>query len=137
MRRAEIRPRETVLLVEDEDLVRSLAQRVLEGKGYRVFTAPCGAEALELFPTLPARVDLVVTDVVMPGIGGRELAERLRERQPGLRILFMSGYTADEILRQGIEAEAVWFIEKPFTPDALARKVREILLRPVAAPALA
>jgi PAS domain S-box-containing protein len=138
MRRADVSPREAVLLVEDEDLVRSLAKRVLEGKGYRVFTAQCGAEALDLFPTLPARVDLVVTDVVMPGMGGRELAERLREHQPGLRVLFMSGYTADEILRQGIEAEAVWFIQKPFAPDGLARKVREVLLRPaaVAAPAL-
>jgi PAS domain S-box-containing protein len=137
MRRADVRPRGSVLLVEDEDLVRSLAKRVLEGKGYRVFTAPCGPEALELFPTLPDRVDLVVTDVVMPGMGGREMAERLRERQPGLKILFMSGYTADEVLRQGIEAEAVWFIQKPFTPDGLARKVREVLLRPAGQPALA
>jgi CheY-like chemotaxis protein len=134
----EVQPKETVLLVEDEDLVRSLAKRVLEKKGYRVFVAPCGAEALDLFPTIPARVDLVVTDVMMPGMGGRELAGRLRDRQPGLRVLFMSGYTADEVLRQGIETEAEHFIQKPFTPDGLARKVREVLVRPaVAEPALA
>jgi two-component system cell cycle sensor histidine kinase/response regulator CckA len=83
---------------------------------------------------LPGRVDLVVTDVVMPGMGGRELAGRLRDRQPGLRVLYMSGYTADEVLRQGIEAEAVHFIQKPFTPDGLARKVREVLLKPAALP---
>jgi CheY-like chemotaxis protein len=134
MRRADVRPRETVLLVEDEDLVRLLAKRVLEGKGYRVFAAPSGADALDLYPTLPGRVDLVVTDVVMPGMGGRELAGRLRDRQPGLRVLYMSGYTADEVLRQGIEAEAVHFIQKPFTPDGLARKVREVLLKPAAVP---
>jgi two-component system, cell cycle sensor histidine kinase and response regulator CckA len=132
MRRPDVRPRETILLVEDEELVRSLAKRVLERKGYQVFLAQCGASALELFPTLTGRVDLVVTDVVMPGMGGRELAERLRDQQPDLRVLFMSGYTADEILRQGIEAEAVHFIQKPFAPDGLARKVSEVLLEPVA-----
>jgi CheY-like chemotaxis protein len=121
-------------LVEDEELVRSLAKRVLERKGYRVFTALSAADALELFPTIPVRVELVVTDVVMPGMGGRELAERLRDRQPGLRVLFMSGYTTDEVLRQGIEAEAEHFIQKPFTPDGLARKVRDVLLRPTPTP---
>jgi two-component system, cell cycle sensor histidine kinase and response regulator CckA len=129
VRRADLRSRETILLVEDEDLVRSLARRVLEGRGYQVYAAPCGAEALELFDQLPGRPDLVVTDVVMPGMGGRELAERLRDRQPDLPVLFMSGYTTDDVLRQGIQAEAVHFLQKPFTPDSLARKVRDVLLK--------
>jgi PAS domain S-box-containing protein len=130
VRRAELRCRGTVLLVEDEDLVRSLAQRVLESNGYRVFAAPCGADALELHGSIPGRVDVLLTDVVMPGMGGRNLAEAMRERQPDLRILFMSGYTTDEVLRQGIQAEAVHFLQKPFSPDGLARKVREVLLQP-------
>jgi PAS domain S-box-containing protein len=134
VRRSDLRSRETILLVEDEDLVRSLARRVLEGRGYQVHAAPCGAEALEMFDRLPGRPDLVVTDVVMPGMGGRELAEQLRGRQPGLRVLFMSGYTTDEVLRQGIEAEAVHFLQKPFTPDSLARKVRDVLVKSANAP---
>ena len=129
-RRPDLRARETVLLVEDEDMVRSLTQRVLEGKGYRVFAAPCPADALELHARVPGRVDLLLTDVVMPGMGGRELSEKLREMQPGLRVLFMSGYTADEILRQGIHEEQVHFIQKPFLPDGLLRKVREVLSAP-------
>jgi two-component system, cell cycle sensor histidine kinase and response regulator CckA len=131
---AEPGPKGTVLLVEDEDLVRSLAQRVLESRGYRVFAAPSAADALELHARVPEPVDLVVTDVVMPGLGGRQLAERLRERQPGLRILFMSGYTTDEVLRQGIQEEEEHFIQKPFTPDALARKVRDVLVHPAGTP---
>jgi two-component system cell cycle sensor histidine kinase/response regulator CckA len=123
-------PRGTVLLVEDEDLVRSLATRVLEARGYRVFAAPSAADALDLHARATDRVDLVVTDVVMPGLGGRQLAERLRERQPGLRVLFMSGYTTDEVLRQGIQEEEEHFIQKPFTPDGLARKVRDVLVQP-------
>jgi PAS domain S-box-containing protein len=134
VRRPDLRPKETILLVEDEDLVRSLAQRVLEGKGYRVFAAQCGADALDLFSTIPGRIDLLVTDVVMPGMGGRMVAERLRELQSDLRVLFMSGYTSDEVLRQGIEAERVHFLQKPFTPDGLFRKVRDVLLRPMETP---
>src|SRR5262245_6764853 len=122
-------PKGTVLLVEDEDLVRALAKRVLESRGYRVFATPSAAEALDLHARAPEPVDLVVTDVVMPGLGGRQLAERLRARQPGLRVLFMSGYTTDEVLRQGIQEEEEHFIQKPFTPDGLARKVREVLIQ--------
>jgi PAS domain S-box-containing protein len=130
---AEAGPKGTVLLVEDEDLVRSLAQRVLEARGYRVFAAPSAADALDLHARTPDPVDLVVTDVVMPGLGGRQLAERLRERQPGLRVLFMSGYTTDEVLRQGIQEEEEHFIQKPFTPDGLARKVRDVMVHPAEA----
>jgi PAS domain S-box-containing protein len=138
LRRADIQAGATVLLVEDEDLVRSLARRVLEGRGYRVIAAASGPDALEQFDQLTDRPDLVVTDVVMPGMGGRELAERLKSRHPPLRVLFMSGYTSDEVLRQGIEEEAVHFIQKPFTPDGLARKVRDVLVKaPPLAPAVA
>jgi PAS domain S-box-containing protein len=137
VRRSDLRTRETILLVEDEDMVRSLAQRVLEGKGYRVFAAPCGSDALELFEQIPGRVDLMITDVVMPGMGGRQVAECGRERQPDLRVLFMSGYTTDEVLRQGIEEEEVHFLQKPFTPDGLSRKVRDVLIRPNTARGLA
>jgi CheY-like chemotaxis protein len=125
--RAEPASKETVLLVEDEDLVRSLARRVLEQRGYRVYTAEGGEDALAVHSQISGKVDLVVTDVVMPGLGGRQLAEQLRLRQPDLRVLFMSGYTSDEILRQGIQAEQMYFIQKPFTPDSLARKVHDVL----------
>lgn len=130
-RRPELSARETVFIVEDEDLVRTLATRVLEAKGYRVFSAPCPADALDLFPQIPGHVDLLISDVVMPGMGGRKLAEKLTELQPDLRVLFMSGYTADEVLRQGISEEQVHFIHKPFTTEEFARKVRDVLLLPI------
>jgi two-component system, cell cycle sensor histidine kinase and response regulator CckA len=130
VRRTELRKRETILLVEDEDMVRSLAQRILEGKGYRVFAAPCGADALELFDQISGPVDMMITDVVMPGMGGRQVAERLQEHHPELPVLFMSGYTNDEVLRQGIEEKDVNFLQKPFTPDELIRKVRDVLVKP-------
>ncbi len=136
-RRPDLTARETILLVEDEDLVRALAQRVLEGKGYRVFTAPCPADALTLFDTLPGRVDLLLSDVVMPGMGGRELAEKLRDARPDLKVLFMSGYTADEVLLEGVREDAVHFLQKPFTTDGLQRKVRDVLAAPVLATATA
>jgi PAS domain S-box-containing protein len=136
VRRTDLRTRETILLVEDEDLVRSLAQRVLESRGYRVFAAPCGEDAIELHSRVVGKIDLVLSDVVMPGMGGRLLSEQLRDRQPGLRTLFMSGYTNDEVLRQGIQAEEVHFIQKPFSPDGLARKVREVLALPIQSPLL-
>ena len=88
-RRSDLRASQTILLVEDEDMVRTLAQRILEAKGYRVFAAPCGDDALALFEQIPGRVDLVVTDVVMPGLSGRQVAEKLRERKPELKVLFM------------------------------------------------
>ena len=134
-RRPDLTARETILLVEDEDLVRAFAQRVLEGKGYRVFTAPCPADALDLFGRLPGRVDLLLSDVVMPGMGGRELAEKLRDARPDLKVLFMSGYTADEALLEGVREDAVHFLQKPFTTDGLHRKVRDVLAAPVLATA--
>ncbi|WP_052640177.1 PAS domain-containing hybrid sensor histidine kinase/response regulator [Zavarzinella formosa] len=135
-RRPDIRARETILLVEDEDMVRSLATRILEGKGYRVFAAPCPADAIDLHSRVPGQVDMLLSDVVMPGMGGRELADKLRDIQPDLRVLFMSGYTSDEVLRQGIREDMVHFVQKPFTPDGLLRKIRQVLTTPLGEPRL-
>jgi PAS domain S-box-containing protein len=120
---------ETVLLVEDEDLVRALFLKVLTQQGYTVLPATCGEDALLQADKHTGPLHLLATDVVMPGISGRELAERLTAARPGLKVLFLSGYTDDAVLRHGVrEAEAA-FLQKPFTPDVLARKVREVLDR--------
>jgi len=124
---------ETILLVEDEPAVRDLAQRILRRKGYRVVTAPNGQEALDFVKRHSGPLDLLVTDLVMPQMDGRELAQRLAALRPGLRVLFMSGYTGDTIAQRGVLDPDVAFIEKPFGPEGLARKVREILDAPVMA----
>jgi two-component system cell cycle sensor histidine kinase/response regulator CckA len=118
---------ETVLLVEDEDAVRRIAQRILVGEGYRVLVAASGPEALELAAGNPRAIDLLLTDVVMPQMNGSELAGRISAGNPGLKVLFMSGYTDDVIVRQGILQPDTQFIGKPFNSDALKRKVREVL----------
>ena len=120
-------PMETLLLVEDEDGVRGLAGHVLQGCGYKVLEANNGAEALRLAAAYGGRIDLLVTDVVMPQVGGRELAERLAVLRPQTKVLFLSGYTDDAIVRHGILEEEVAFLQKPFTTAALARRVREVL----------
>ena len=119
----------TILLVEDEESVRRLARRVLERAGYRVLEATQGTEALTIAAQWPDALDLVVTDIVMPGMSDQELSLRLRERHPGLRILYVSGYTDDAILQHGTLLPDTAFLHKPFTPALLAAKVREILLR--------
>jgi CheY-like chemotaxis protein len=118
---------ETVLLVEDEDAVRTLVRVTLEGQGYKVFPAAGGEQALELLKTHQGRIHLLVTDVIMPGMSGPELADVARMSRPGLRVLYMSGYTDDALGRHGLEGTAVRFIQKPFTPLVLARSVRAIL----------
>ena len=118
---------ETVLLVEDEASLRSLAQEILRDQGYKVIAAGSGAEALDLARSHKAPIDLLVTDVVMPGMDGRELADRLGPVHPETRCLFMSGYTDDAIVRRGVREEGMPFLQKPFTIDALALKVREVL----------
>ncbi len=118
---------ETILLVEDEESVRELATFVLQGCGYTVMTAPEGLAALQLMATCREQIDLLVTDVVMPQMGGRKLAETLLAQHPELRVLFMSGYTDDAVVRHGVLQANTNFLQKPFTPNSLAKKVREIL----------
>jgi CheY-like chemotaxis protein len=118
---------ETVLLVEDEAVVRTLVRNTLLQNGYRVLEAENGSQALRICERHRGPIHLLVTDVVMPGINGRELAERLTQQRPELRIMFMSGYTDETIAHHGVLAPGVGFLQKPFTLDALARKVRETL----------
>ena len=120
---------ETILLVEDADVVRGLIREVLEGYGYRVVEAAGGEAALEAADRVGS-VDLILTDVVLPRISGPRLAETLLERLPGTRVLFMSSYVEDALLREGLLDPDVLFLEKPFTIDELARKVREALDAP-------
>jgi PAS domain S-box-containing protein len=118
---------ETVLVVEDEDTVRDLCVRILERLRYKVLRASNGAEAIALAQKYGERIDLLLTDVVMPGMSGSELATQLVLHHPEMKVLFTSGYTDDAIVRHGVLAEGVSFIGKPYTPLALARKVREVL----------
>ncbi len=118
---------ETILLVEDEPVVRELARRILEMNGYNVLEAGDVGEARRLCGTHPEPIHLLVTDVVMPVMSGRGLADALSSLRPEMRVLYMSGYTDDAIVRHGILLEGVPFLQKPFTPQRLAAKVREVL----------
>lgn len=120
---------ETVLLVEDEAVILHVGQAMLEALGYRVLTADTPGKALQQMRARSGEIDLVLTDVVMPEMNGRELAERLLDIKPGLKCLFASGYTADVIARDGVLEEGVVFIQKPFSIKHLAAKVREALER--------
>ncbi len=119
--------RETILIVEDEPAVRSLVRQVLDSDGFAVLTACDGAEGLRVSREYRGRIRLVVTDVVMPGIDGPALAEEIRRDRPGIKVLFMTGYSADAIGRDGILKEGAELIEKPFTPSDFAGKVRKVL----------
>jgi PAS domain S-box-containing protein len=121
---------ETVLLVEDDEPVRALVCEALEEHGYAVLRASNGGEGLLVAERFEGPIHLVVTDVVMPDTTGPELAERLATRRPEIRILFLSGYTDDAIVRHGLLAPGMSFLQKPFTPQALARRVREVLDAP-------
>jgi signal transduction histidine kinase len=118
---------ETVLLAEDEDAVRLLVGRVLKKAGYTVLEAGNGVEALASFRTHAGRIDAVVTDVIMPQMSGPELVRRLLVEKPSLRVLYMSGYTQDEVLDDGLGRAGTAFLQKPMTPLALTRKLRELL----------
>jgi CheY-like chemotaxis protein len=122
---------ETVLLVEDEDLVRKMAKEILQMSGYYVLEARQGIEALALTKEFDKPIHLMVTDVVMPQMSGPELAGHLERSSPHIRVLYMSGYTDEAIVHHGVLKEGVAFLEKPFTPDALALKVREVLDSPI------
>jgi two-component system cell cycle sensor histidine kinase/response regulator CckA len=121
---------ETILLVEDEESVRLFTQSVLTGKGYVVITASGGREALAAAESLSSEVALLVTDVVMPQMSGKELAQRLIRSRPRLRVLFLSGYTANVIVHHGVLDSGIDFLQKPFQVNELLAKVREILNRP-------
>ena len=118
---------ETILLVEDEEVVRGLTTNILEGAGYHVIAASGGAEAAKLCADRNEPIDLLLTDVVMPPTSGKEVAEQLTKMQPGLKVLFMSGYTDEAIVHHGVLDANVEFIQKPFTPVGLSKKIREVL----------
>ena len=118
---------ETILVVEDEDSLRDLVVHVLEAKGYKVLSAVGGTEALSTFDKRNGAIDLLLTDVVMPGMRGQELAQRISQRSPSLPVIYMSGYTDNALMHAGSLPEGTVFLQKPFTPDVVLRKVREVL----------
>jgi len=118
---------ETILLVEDEKSVRKLVERVLRSCGYQVLAAEDGSDALRVASDSDLAVDMVLTDIVMPEMSGRELVDALHTDRPTLRVLYMSGYTDDEIMRRGLNDPGISFIQKPFTAEKLAMQVRKVL----------
>ena len=118
---------ETVLLVEDEECVRELVRLTLASRGYKVLEAENGQCGLQIAETYNERIDILITDVVMPGIGGRELAKKLLSLRPDISVLYLSGYTEDAVVTQGAVGPAIAFLQKPFTLQNLAKKVREVL----------
>jgi two-component system cell cycle sensor histidine kinase/response regulator CckA len=119
---------ETVLVVEDADGLRELTRRLLQRQGYAVLVAANADEAFRLFEQNPS-IDVVLTDVVMPGASGPELTNRLVERRPGLKVIYMSGYTEEAIVRHGVLKPGIAFLHKPFTSETLGRTIREVLDR--------
>ena len=121
---------ETILLVEDDASLRAIARRVLEEAGYRLLEADNGVEALEVAKTFREPIHLLLTDVVMPQLGGRELANELRKLRADIKVIYMSGFTSDTIVRHGIASDTLEFIEKPFRGDQMKLRVREVLNKP-------
>ena len=120
---------ETVLVVEDSELLRNLISQFLRDSGYKVLIASDGQQALKVADEHPERIDLLLTDVVMPLLGGQELAAKLLAKYPVLTVLFMSGYTNSALLHQGAMEDGKSFLQKPFSPDLLLARVREVLDR--------
>src|SRR5690606_28033341 len=125
--REDLRGRDTIPVAEDDDQVRALAARALSQFGYRVIEVANGPQALHAFERVRAEVDLLLTDVIMPEMNGIELAEQLRPRRPDMKVLYMSGYTANAMEHLGLAAADNPLLQKPFTPEALARRIREVL----------
>ena len=128
---ASFRGEETVLLVEDEDVLRVLLAKFLRLYGYTVLEARHGGEALLACERHPGPIHLMVTDVVMPQMSGRELADRLTPLRPDMQVLFMSGYTEDALVQHGVADHSVTFLQKPFKPIELARRIYALLHPPV------
>ena len=126
------RGQETILLVEDEEGVRKFVRSMLEKQGYTVVAAANTEDALAIAAAKKDAIDLLLTDVIMPGMNGSELADRILAIQPGLKVLYMSGYTDRAMRLQERLSDRAAFIQKPFTPNSLAQKVREILGKPAA-----
>jgi PAS domain S-box-containing protein len=118
---------ETILLVEDENDLRKLARQILTQQGYTVLEAADGADAMRVVAAFPGNIDLLITDVVMPNMGGPQLAEKISVLRPGARVLYMSGYTDDAVVRHGVLSAETAFIQKPFSVDGLAIKIRKVL----------
>jgi PAS domain S-box-containing protein len=126
-RRKAARGSETILLVEDDEMVRTLVRETLHREGYRILDAPGPIEAKRIADMQRAPIHLMITDVVMPKVSGRDLADQLTKRRPDMKVLYMSGYTDNAVLNNGILAKEVAFLQKPFTPASLTEKVREVL----------
>jgi two-component system, cell cycle sensor histidine kinase and response regulator CckA len=124
---------ETILLVEDEEAVRELASMILSAKGYLVLPAQSSQEAEHFSAKHDGEIHLLLTDIMMPGVSGRELARRITARHPRTKVLYMSGYTDNVLAQGGVLEDGVSFLQKPFSPAALAQKVRDVLDAPVAA----
>jgi PAS domain S-box-containing protein len=121
---------ETILVVEDEQAVRKLTVGMLRRTGYQVLTAATGADAVDVSKAHPGHIALLLTDVVMPGMSGRQLADTLLASRPAMKVLYLSGYTEDTVMHHGVLDPGVDFLPKPFSREALAKKIREILARP-------
>jgi PAS domain S-box-containing protein len=122
-----LRGTETILLAEDDEGVRALTRMVLESRGYKVLEARHGEEAVRMGSSHPGKIDLAMTDLIMPGLSGRNLVQQLQKIRPGIKVLFMSGYLDDALAKHGILESGLPFLQKPFTPDVLTTKVREVL----------
>ncbi len=118
---------ETILLVEDEPSVKGFAVQVLRENGYNLLEAANGNEALRMAQEYAGEIHLLLTDVVMPQMGGKELADRLKPLRPDIKVLFTSGYTDNAIVHHGVLEPGIDFLQKPFSPETLAQKVREVL----------
>jgi CheY-like chemotaxis protein len=125
-----VRGSETILLVEDDEMIRHLVQKVLKGNGYTVLVAGDGNAAERMAGAHADTIHLLMTDVVLPGLNGREVARRLVAQRPGIKVLYLSGYTDDAIVHHGVLEPGVAFLQKPFSPAVLGRKVREVLDSP-------
>jgi two-component system cell cycle sensor histidine kinase/response regulator CckA len=118
---------ERLLLVEDDRSVRELAERIFRDRGYKVTVTADGKAALRAFAAAPLEIDLIVTDLIMPSMNGRELVQALHQIRPDVKALYVSGYTEDEIIRRGLHDPTIAFLQKPFTADELVNKVRSLL----------